>query len=119
MVQDKNFPEPKTQKTYLTLKLDKKIAKTNADKAELFSESVEKHFGIESNNFDSTNLREINQFVDANLYIFTLSEPNHHKDNDHSLVADVDPQELISIIKFNIRKVKLQEITSSHVNYLG
>ena len=30
-----------------------KVTKTNADKAQLFAESVQRHFGIESNHFDS------------------------------------------------------------------
>ena len=30
-----------------------KVAKTNADKAQLCAESVERHFGIESKHFDS------------------------------------------------------------------
>ena len=53
----KNFSQTKNTKTYPTLTLDNKIAKTNAGKAELFAESVERHFGIECNNFDNTDLR--------------------------------------------------------------
>ena len=74
----KNFLKPKTQKTYPTLTQDNKTAKTNAEKAELFAESVERHFGIECNNFNDTNLRETNQFVVTNPYIFTpldLTQP--------------------------------------------
>ena len=44
---EKDFLKPQTQKTYPTLTLDNKTAKTNVDKAELFAESVERHFGIE------------------------------------------------------------------------
>ena len=69
-----------------------------------------RHFGIECNNFDGTNLREINQFVEANPYIFTsldsTSDGTHDKDNNHPLVAGVDPNELISIVKFDLRKGK-------------
>ena len=101
----KNFFKPKTQKTYPTLKLDNKTAKT-----ELFAESLERHFGIECNNFNGTNLRKINQFVDSSPYIFTpldsIDNGNHEKDDDHPLVANVDPQELISIVKFDLRKSK-------------
>ena len=98
------------QKTYPTLNLDNKTAQTNADKAELFAESVERHFGIDCNNFDDTNLWEINQFVEDNPYIFTpldsTNDGSHDKDDNHPLVADVDPKELITIVKFDQRKGK-------------
>ena len=88
-----------------------------------FLPSLERHFGIECNNFDDTNPREINQFVEVNLYIFTpLDSTNdgiHDKDDNHPLVADVDPKELINILKFSLGKVKLQDMTPSHTNYLG
>ena len=48
----KNFLRPKGQRDYPTLRFDAKTAKTNADKAQLFAESVERHFGIQSDNFD-------------------------------------------------------------------
>ena len=70
---------------------------------------MERPFEIECNNFDDTNLWEINQFVDANPYIFTpldsTTDRVHDKDN-HPLVADVDPKELIIIVKFDLRKGK-------------
>ena len=47
----KNFLKPKGQRDYPTLRHDK-VTKTNADKAQLFAESVERHFGIESEHFD-------------------------------------------------------------------
>ena len=106
----KNFLKPKTQKIYPTLTLHNKTAKTNADKAEPFAESMERHFGIECNNFNDTNLREINQFVEANPYIFTpLDSTNdgiHDKDDNHPLIADVDSKELIDIVIFDQRKGK-------------
>ena len=49
----KNFLKPKGQRDYPALHPANKVAKTNADKAQLFAESVERHFGIESNHFDS------------------------------------------------------------------
>ena len=105
-----NFLKPKTQKNYPTLNPDNKTAKTNADKAELLAESVERHFGVECNNFDDTNLREINQFVEANRYLFIPRDPTsdgiHDKDDNYPLVADVDPKELITIVKFDLRKGK-------------
>ena len=48
----KNFLKPKGQRDYPTLRHANKVAKANADKAQLFAESVERHFGIESNHFD-------------------------------------------------------------------
>ena len=59
----KNFLKPKGQRDYPALRLDAKTAKTNADKAQLFAESVERHFGIQSDNFDSNNF---NQFIEDN-----------------------------------------------------
>ena len=44
----KNFLKPKGQRDYPALHHSNKVAKTNADKAQLFAESVERHFGIES-----------------------------------------------------------------------
>ena len=71
---------------------------------------MERHFGIECNNFDETNLREINQFVEANPYIFIPLESTndgiHDKDDNHPLVPDVDPKDLINIVKFDQRKGK-------------
>ena len=39
----KNFLKPKGQRDYPTLRHDDKSAKTNAGKAQLFTESVERH----------------------------------------------------------------------------
>ena len=71
---------------------------------------MERHFVIECNNFDDKHLREINQFVEANPYIFTpLDSPSyciHDKDDNHPLVADVDRKELTNIVKSDLRKGK-------------
>ena len=48
----KNFLKATGQGDYPALRLDAKTAKTNADKAQLFAESVERHFGIQSDNFE-------------------------------------------------------------------
>ena len=48
----KNFLKPKGQRDYLTLHHDYKVAKTNADKAQLFAKSVKRHFSIESKHLD-------------------------------------------------------------------
>ena len=69
----KNFLKPKGQRHYPALRLDAKTAKTNADKTQLFAESVGRHFGIQSNNFDSKHFDEVNQFIEDNIMnIFIL-----------------------------------------------
>ena len=59
----KNFLKPKGRRDYPALLFDAETAKTNADKAQLFAESVERHFGIQSDNFDSKHFDEVNQFI--------------------------------------------------------
>ena len=44
--------------------MDNKTTKIGTDKAELFTESVDRYFGIQCNNLDATNFNEINQFVE-------------------------------------------------------
>ena len=46
--------------------MDAKIVKTSTDKAQLFAKSVERHFGIQNDNFDSEHLDEVNQFIEDN-----------------------------------------------------
>ena len=86
------------------MQLDAKTAKTNADKAQLFAESVERHFGIQSNNFDSNHFDEVNQFIEDNYeYFYPPKDPDDYRsdmDDDHDLVADIDSDTLIRIVKF-------------------
>ena len=86
------------------MRLDAKTAKTNADKAQLFAESVERHFGIQSNNFDSNHFDEVNQFIEDNYeYFYPPEDLNDYRsdmDDDHDLVADIDSDTLIRIVKF-------------------
>ena len=86
------------------MRLDAKTAKTNADKAQLFAESVERHFGIQSNNCDSNHFDEVNLFIEDNYeYFYPPEDPDDYRsdmDDDHDLVADVDPDTLIRIVKF-------------------
>ena len=100
----KNFLKPKGQRDYPPLRLNAKTAKTNADKAQLFAESVERHFGIQSNNFDSNHFNEVNQFIEDNYeYFYPPEDPNDYRsdmDDDHDLVADIDSYTLIRIVKF-------------------
>ena len=68
----KNFLKPKGQRDYPTLHHANKVAKTNADKAQLFAESVERHFSIESDHFDSNHFDEVNKFIEDNHNTFIL-----------------------------------------------
>ena len=89
---------------YPTLRHDDKVAKTNADKAQLFAESVEKHFGVESKHFESNHFNEVNKFIEDNhRYFYPLNDPDDYRfdvGNEHELVEDVDPQILIKLSKF-------------------
>ena len=69
----KNFLKSKGQRDYPTLHHDDKVAKTNADKAQLFAGSVERHFGIESKHFDSNHFNEVNKFIEDNHRYFFSS----------------------------------------------
>ena len=86
------------------LGLDAKTAKTNADKAQLFAESVERHFGIQSDKFDSKHFNEVNQFIQDNyVYFYPPEDPDDYRadmDDDHDLVADIDSDTLITIVTF-------------------
>ena len=62
----KNFLKPKGQRDYPALHHTNKVAKTNADKAQLFAESVEKHFSIESDHFDTNHFDDVNKFIEDN-----------------------------------------------------
>ena len=94
----KNFLKPKGQRDYPALHHASKVVKTNADKAQLFAESVESiHF--ESNHFD-----EVNKFVEDNhKYFYPPEDPDDYRfdvGNEHELVNDVDAQTLIKLVKF-------------------
>ena len=100
----KNFLKPRGQRDYPTLHHANKVAKTNADKAQLFAESVERHFGIETDHFDSSHFDEVNKFIEDNHRYFSPPEnPDDYRfdvGNEHELVADVDAQTLINLVKF-------------------
>ena len=100
----KNFLKPKGQRDYPTLQHANEVAKTNADKAQLFAESVERHFGIESVHFDLNHFNEINKFIEDNhLYFYPPEDPDDYRfdvGNEHEIVADVDAQTLIKLVKF-------------------
>ena len=113
----KNFFKPKGQRDYPALRLDAKTAKTNADKAHLFAESVERHFGIQSDNFDSNHFDEVNQFIEDNYeYFYPPEDPDDYRsdmDDDHDLVADIDFDTLIKIVKF-LRRGKAPGLDNIH-----
>ena len=100
----KNFLKPKGQRDYPTLHHANKVAKTNADKAQLFAESVERHFGIESDHFDSNHFDEVNKFIEDNhRYFYPPGDPDDYRfdvGNEHELVADIDAPTLIKLVKF-------------------
>ena len=78
--QMKNFLKPKGQCDHPTLHHDCKVAKTNADKAQLFAESVERHFGIEGKHFDSNHFDEVNKFIEDNhKYFYPPEDPGYHR----------------------------------------
>ena len=100
----KNFLKPKGQCDYPTLQHANKVAKTNAGKAQLFAESVETHFGIESDHFDLNHFNEVNKFIEDNYqYFYPPEDPDDYRldmRNEHDLVANVDAQTLNKLVKF-------------------
>ena len=100
----KYFLKPKGQRDYPALHHANKVAKTSADKAQLFAESVGRHFGIESDLFDSNHFDEVNKFIEDNhRYFYPPEDPDDYRfdvGNEHELVADVDAQTLIKLVKF-------------------
>ena len=89
------------------LKLGNKTAKTNPEKAQLFAESVERNFGIESHLFSKSQFDRINKFVEAHSYHFTPLDSLHDNitdtDDDSDLVADVDPDTIIRIVRTELK----------------
>ena len=118
----KNFLKPKGQRLYPTLLHDDKVTKTNADKAQLFAKSVERHFSIESKHFDSNHFNEVSEFIEDNhRYFYPPEDPDDHRPhmgNEHELVEDVDPQSLIKLVKF-LKRGKAPGPTPYTMRYLG
>ena len=100
----KNFLKPKGQRDYPTLRHDDKVAKTNADKVQLSAESVERHFGKESEHFDSNHFNEVNQFIEDNhTYFYPPEDTDDYRfdvGDEHELLEDGDAQTLINLVKF-------------------
>ena len=70
---------------------------------QLFAEFVERHFGIQNDNFDSNHFNKVNQFIEDNYeYFHSPEDPNDYRsdmDDDHDLVADIDSDTLIRIVR--------------------
>ena len=71
---------------------------------QLFAKSVERHFSIQSGNFDLNHFDEVNQFIEDNYeYFYPPEDPDDYRsdmDDDNYLVADIDSDTLIRIVKF-------------------
>ena len=78
------------------------------EKAQLFAENVERNFGIENHLFRKSHFDRINKFVEAHSYHFTPLDSLHDKvtdtDDNSNLVADVDPDTLIHIVRSELTK---------------
>ena len=113
----KNFLKSKGQRDYPALHHMNKVAKINADKVQLFAESVERHFAIESNHFDSNHFDEVNKFIEDNhRYFYPPKDPDDYLfdvGNEHELVADVDAQTLIKLVKF-LKRSKAPDPNTIH-----
>ena len=101
----RTFSRQRNYRDYPTLRHDDKVAKTNANKAQLFAKSIEMHFGIESEHFESNHFNEVNQFIEDNHGYFypPPEDPEDYRcdvGNEHQLVKDVDAQTLIKLVKF-------------------
>ena len=77
---------------------------TDAHKAQLFAESVERHLGKESDHFDSNHFDEVNKFIEDNhTYFYPPEDPDDYRfdvGNEHELVADVDAPTFIKLVTF-------------------
>ena len=105
-----NLLKPKGPRSYPTLKLGNKTDKTIPEKAQLFAESVKRNFGIESHLFSKSQFDRVNKFVETHLYHFTPSDSLHDNitdtNDDSDLVADVDPDTLIRIVRTELKNGK-------------
>ena len=112
----KNFLKPKGQRNYPALHHASKVAKINANKAQLFAESVERHLSIERIHFDSNHFDEVNKFVEDNhRYFYPPEDTDDYRfdvGNEHKLVNDVDTQTLIKLVKF-LKRGKVSVIVPS------
>ena len=117
-----NFLKPKGPFSYPTLKLGNETAKTNPEKAQLFAESVERDFSIESHLFRKSQFDHITKFVEAHSYNFTpldsLNNNTTDTDDDSDLVADVDLDTLIRIVCHELKNGKAPGIDNVYNDIL-
>ena len=89
---------------------------------QLFTGSVEKHFVIESDHFDSNNFHEVNKFPEDNYrYFYPPEDPDDYRfdvSNEHELVDEVDAQTLIKLVKF-LKRGKAPGPDTIHNEALG
>ena len=104
------------------LKLCNRTAKTNPEKAQLFAKSVERNSGIESHLFRESHFDCINKFVEAHSYHFTpldsLNDNATDTDDDSDLVANVDPDTLIRIVRSELKSGKAPGIDKVYSDIL-
>ena len=109
-----NFLKLKGPCNYPALKLGNKTAKTNPAKAQLFAKSVERNFSIENHLFRKSHFDCINTFKEAHSYHFTPLNSLHENitdtDDDSDLVADIDPDTLIRMVRTELKNGKAQSI---------
>ena len=72
--------------------------------SKLFAESVERHVDIQNDKFYSNHFDGVNQFIEDNYEYFSPPEdPDDYRsdmDDGHDLVAHIDSDTLIRIVKF-------------------
>ena len=104
------------------LKLGNKTAMTDPEKAQLFAQSVERNFGIESHLFWKSHFDRINKFIEAHSYHFTPLDSLHDNvtdtDDNSDLVADVDPDTLIHIVRSKLKNGKAPGIGNVYSDIL-
>ena len=75
-----NFLKPKGQHGYPTLHHASKVTKPNTNKVQLFAESVERQFSIESNHFDLNHFHEVKKFIEDNhRYFYPPEDPDDYR----------------------------------------
>ena len=81
----------------------------------------QRNIGIESHLFRKSHFDRINKFVEAHSYHFTPLDSIHDRttdaDGDSDLVADVDPDTLIRIVRTELKMVRLQVWILSTISF--
>ena len=117
-----NFLKPKSPRSYPTLNLGNKTAKTNPEKAQLFAECVERNFSIESHLFRKSYFDHINRFVEAHSYHFTPLDSLHDNitdtDDNSDSVAYIDPDTLIPTVRCKLKNRKAPGIDNVYSDIL-